>query len=265
MVMSSGPTPPQVPQKPRAQALNCPKCGAAITLRALGQAVSVVCKSCHSILDAKDAKLQILQTFKQITSAERPLIPLGTRGKIRGTNYEVIGFERRTIEVDGIRYHWNEYVLFNPYKGFRYLTEYDGHWNDIAICKELPLVDPRLSTPYEVNYLGEIYKHFQTSDACSDFVLGEFPWEVRVGERARVTDYVHPPRVLSSESMSKEVTWSIGEYVYGKDVWSPFRLPGEPPQATGVYENEPSPFSANITAVWLAFAALTIGPLAMVI
>ena len=263
--MSSGPTPPQGSQKPQVQALNCPKCGAAITLRALGQAVSVVCESCHSILDAKDAKLQILQSFEQITSAERPLIPLGARGKIRGTDYEVIGFERRTIEVDDIRYHWNEYVLFNPYKGFRYLTEYNGHWNDIAICKELPVVDQRLGTPYEANYLGEIYKHFQTSDACSDFVLGEFPWEVRVGERARVTDYVHPPRVLSSERMEKEVTWSIGEYVYGKDVWSAFRLPGEPPQATGVYENEPSPFSANITAVWLAFAALTIGLLAMMI
>jgi len=127
------------------------------------------------------------------------------------------------------------------------------------------MVDPRFSMPLEANYLGEVYKHFQTADANTDFVLGEFPWEVRVGEQARLTDYVHPPRVLSREKMSKEVTWSIGEYVYGKDVWSAFRLPGEPPQATGVYENEPSPFSANITAVWLAFAALTIGLLAMMI
>jgi Domain of unknown function (DUF4178) len=263
--MSSGPTPPQGPQKPQVQALNCPKCGAAITLRALGQAVSVVCESCHSILDAKDPKLQILQTFKQSTSEERLLIPLGARGKIRGTDYEVIGFERRTIKVDDIPYHWNEYVLFNPYKGFRYLTEYNGHWNDVAICKELPMVDPRFSVPLEANYLGEVYKHFQTADANTDFVLGEFPWEVRVGEQARLTDYVHPPRVLSREKMSKEVTWSIGEYAYGKDIWSAFRLPGDPPPATGVYENEPSPFSANITAIWLAFAALTIGLLAMMI
>src|SRR6201987_3165559 len=265
MVMSSGPTPPQVPQKPRAQALNCPKCGAAITLRALGQAVSVVCKSCHSILDAKDPKLQILQTFERITSAERPLIPLGTRGKIRGTDYEVIGFERRTIEVDDIPYHWNEYVLFNPYKGFRYLTEYNGHWNDVAVCKELPMVDPRLSIPLEANYLGELYKHFQTADANTDFVLGEFPWEIRVGEQARVTDYVHPPRVLSSERMSKEITWSIGEYIYGKDIWSTFHLPGSPPQAIGIYENEPSPFNTNITLVWKAFAFFAIALLALMI
>ena len=76
------------------------------------------------------------------------------------------------------------------------------------------------------NYLGEVYKHFQTSDANTDFVLGEFPWQVRVGEHAVVTDYVHPPRVLSSEKMDKEVTWSIGEYMYGREIWECFKLPG---------------------------------------
>ena len=55
-------------------------------------------------------------------TSDHPLIPLGTRGKIRGTDYEVIGFERRTIHVDGAAYSWHEYVLFNPFKGFRYLT-----------------------------------------------------------------------------------------------------------------------------------------------
>ena len=257
--MSSGSPPIQGAPKPQVKALNCPKCGAAITLRALGQAISVVCSSCHSILDAKDPNLTILQTFDKLTSSDPPLIPLGTRGKIRGTDYEVIGFERRNIKIEGIRYFWHEYVLFNPYKGFRYLTEYQGHWNNIAICKELPIIDTRFSTPPEANYLGEMYKHFQSADANTDYVLGEFPWEVRVGEHASVTDYIHPPRVLSSEKMSDEVTWSIGEYIYGKDLWSAFGLPGSPPEAQGVYENEPSPFSTNIQAVWMAFAAFALG------
>jgi hypothetical protein len=234
-------------------------------MRALGQAASVVCESCHSILDAKDPQLQILQSFDQITASDRPLIPLGTRGKMRGTDYEVIGFERRSIKVDGVRYSWHEYILFNPYKGFRYLTEYDGHWNDLVVCKELPVVDPRLSIALSANYLGEMYRHFQTADANTDFVLGEFPWQVRVGEQARVTDYVHPPRVLSLEKSSGEVSWSIGEYIYGRDVWSAFRLPGSPPEAVGVYENQPSPFSAKISAVWQAFALFAILLLVMMI
>ena len=89
-----------------------------IAVRSFGNAVTIVCESCHSILDAKDPRLEILQRFKVATDEVQPLIPLGTRGKIRGADYEVIGFERRTIHVDGIPYSWHEYVLFNPYKGF---------------------------------------------------------------------------------------------------------------------------------------------------
>src|SRR5580704_11018598 len=105
---------PAAPAKPQVKALNCPQCGAAITLRSFQQAVTVVCDSCHSILDAKDPKLAVLQQF-----------------------YEVIGFQRRNTKSEGVRYDWQEYLLFNPYKGFRYLTEYQGHWNDVSVCKEL--------------------------------------------------------------------------------------------------------------------------------
>src|SRR5437773_2186556 len=141
--MSMGTPPVPGPPKPQARALNCPKCGAATTL-----------------------------------------IPLGTRGKLRGMDYEVIGFQRRDIEVEEIIYYWHEYLLFNPYKGFRYLSEYNGHWNDISICKQLPTVERGLSSSpgSAANYLGESYKHFQTAEANSDFVFGEFPWQVRVGE-----------------------------------------------------------------------------------
>jgi hypothetical protein len=258
--MGAGTPPLPGPPKPQAKALNCPKCGAAIILRSFGQAETVVCSGCHSILDAKDPNLAILQQFAAATSLSKPLIPLGTRGKLRGTDYEVIGFQRRSIKVEGVTYVWNEYLLFNPYKGFRYLSEYNGHWNDISICKQLPMVQSAFPSAAgsSANYLGEEYKHFQTSDANTDFVLGEFPWQVRVGEHAVITDYVHPPRVLSSEKLDKEVTWSIGEYMYGREIWDTFKLPGSPPEAVGVYENQPSPVTINVTSIWLAFAAFAV-------
>ena len=256
--MSAGTPPIAGPPKPQAKALNCPKCGAAIVLRSFGQAETVVCASCHCILDAKDPNLAILQQFEIKTSDIRPIILLGTRGKLRGTDYEVIGFQRRSIQADGITYCWHEYVLFNPYKGIRYLSEYNGHWNDISICKMLPM-----SEGTSANYLGEVYKHFQTCDASTDFVLGEFPWQVRVGEKAAVTDYVHPPRVLSSEKLDKEVTWSIGEYMYGREIWEAFKLHGAPPEAMGVYENQPSPVTTNVAGMWVAFAAFAMLLLAL--
>jgi len=259
--MSAGAPPLSGPPKPQAKGLNCPKCGAAITLHSFGQAVTVVCGSCHSILDAKDPNLAILQQFEAAIREVKPLIPLGTRGKLRGTDYEVIGFQRRSTVVEGITYYWHEYVLFNPYKGIRYLSEYNGHWNDISICKTLPTTE--FGGAAIANYLGETYKHFQSADANTDFVLGEFPWQVRVGEQAAVTDYVHPPRVLSSEKLDKEVTWSLGEYMYGREIWDTFKLPGDPPEAMGVYENQPSPVTINVTGIWLAFAAFTVFLLAL--
>ena len=240
---TGGPTQPSAPQ---VKSLNCPSCGALLTVRSLSHAVTIVCNSCHSILDAQDPRLKVLQKFQTATDEERPLIPLGSRGTIRGTSYEVIGFQRRTIHVDGAPYSWHEYVLFNPYKGFRYLTEYNGHWNDTSILRSLPTVSPDRST---VSYLGETYKPFQTAKAGTSFVLGEFPWQVRVGESAEVSDYVSPPRVLSSERTGKEVTWSMGEYVSGRDIWKAFKLEGDPPAPIGVYENQPSPLSTDVTAV----------------
>jgi hypothetical protein len=254
-VSSSGPTPAG---KPQVKSLNCPGCGASLTVRSFNHAVSIVCGSCHSILDAQDPNLKILQKFEAATGEDPPLIPLGTRGSLRGTVYEAIGFQRRTIRVEDVPYSWHEYVLFNPYKGFRYLTEYNGHWNDVSILRSLPELG---TVSGDLTYLGEIYKHFQSANAATSFVLGEFPWQVRVGETADVADYISPPRVISSERTGKEITWSLGEYVTGRDIWQAFKLQGQPPAPVGVYENQPSPVSANVKMVWgmvAAFVALLV-------
>ena len=248
---TDGPSPPGTPQ---VQSLNCPGCGAPLAIRSFGQAVTVVCDHCHSILDAHDPRLTILQKFKKAVDEDPPLIPLGTRGTIRGAPYDVVGFERRTIHVEGIGYSWHEYVLFNPYKGFRYLTEYNGHWNDTSILRSLP-TENKDDNPPTVSYLDETYKHFQTAQAGTNFVLGEFPWQVRVGESVEVSDFVSPPRVISRERSGKEVTWSMGEYITGRDVWKAFGLAGDPPERVGVYENQPYPLSTATKAVWYLFGA----------
>jgi hypothetical protein len=50
----------------------------------------------------------------------------------------------------------------------------------------------------------------------------------------------------------------MGEYMSGKDVWKAFSLPGDPPEATGVYENQPSPLSADTKNIWVVFAAFLV-------
>ncbi|MGA2326040.1 MAG: DUF4178 domain-containing protein [Bryobacteraceae bacterium] len=242
------------PHPPHVKALNCPSCGAPLTIHGMQHTLTVVCANCLSVLDAKDPNLQVLQKF-EAQQRIQPLIPLGTRGKVRGDTYEVIGFQVRGIEVDSIIYTWAEYLLFNPYKGFRYLTEYQGHWNDVTVLRTLPEVSALGARPV-AKYLGETYKHFQTAEAETRYVLGEFPWQVRVGEKVTAMDFVSPPRMLSSETTAAETTWSLGEYIPGARVWEAFKLPGKAPSPVGIFENQPSPYKGSPKHVWVIFLIL---------
>jgi hypothetical protein len=203
------------------------------------------------VLDARDPNLKVLQQYAAQVRIE-PLIPLGARGRIGGGIYEAIGFQQRTITVEGTPYSWHEYLLFNPYQGFRYLTEYQGHWNDVTVLRSLPEVFTGGTRP-RASYAGQTYKHFQTAEAETTYVLGEFPWQVQLGEKVTAMDFVAPPRLLSSESTPEETTWSLGEYMTGAQVWQAFKLPGQPPRRVGVFENQPSRYKGKVKQMWLLF------------
>ena len=219
-------------------------------IRGFTHTKSAVCIQCLTVIDAQSPELGVIQQFQsQIRST--PKIPLGTRGRLRGDPYEVIGFQVRSITVDGVAYSWDEYLLFNPFKGFRYLTCYNGHWNDVITLRNVPK-KTTVRGRRAMSVLGETFRHFQSATATTDFVMGEFPWEVRVGDRVQVEDYVSPPRILSAEKSSGEVTWSMGEYITGARIWSLFSLPGVPPPAVGVYANQPSPYASGARSMWRA-------------
>jgi hypothetical protein len=57
----------------------------------------------------------------------------------------------------------------------------------------------------------------------------------------------------------------MGEYLSGSDIWKAFRLPGNPPERVGVYENQPSPLSADTKTIWLAFAGFAAAVVLMMI
>ena len=243
--MSSPAVPPPVV---KAKTLYCVNCGGPVELRGFGHTLSVVCPQCHTVLDVSTPLVQILQRAQEAQERIQPTIPLGTRGTIENVTWEVIGFQVRQIEVEGVRYSWDEYLLFNPYYGFRYLSEYRGHWNFI---RTLPLVPETIRGPRPAQRVqGVTYKHFQHCSATTTFVLGEFPWRAQQGDTATVDDYIAPPRVLSAERMDGEIVWSLGEYWTGAQIWKTFGLSGQPDRAGGVYENQPSPHQGQAGAMW---------------
>src|SRR5580692_9881568 len=111
----------------QAKSLSCPNCGGPVQLRGFAHTLSVVCPQCLTVLAPTTPEVEILQNSPGKTQI-KPTIPLGARGKIGNTQYEVIGFQIRTVYDGEDSYSWGEYLLFSPFHGFRYLTEYNGHW-----------------------------------------------------------------------------------------------------------------------------------------
>ena len=247
---------------PKVKSFACSGCGAPLTVRGLGQTETIACTSCGSVIDLTDENLQIISKFEAARTIE-PLIELGTRATFLGEKLEVIGYLRRKIVVEGVPYEWAEYLLFNPYKGFRWLNEYNGHWTYIRTLIERPKID--YGSP---QHMDRRFKHFQTANAQVSYVLGEFFWRVEVGERANVEDYVSPPYMLSRESSDKEIVWSLGQYVEPEVVWQAFRPKSPAPLRVGVAPCQPRPHQALASSIyryffWLLAAAFIVQLLAV--
>lgn len=232
----------------QAKSIVCPNCGGPVQLRGFANTLSVVCPQCLSVLDASTPDVQILQKFQGKTQV-KPAIPLGTRGKFGGTEYEAIGFQVRQVDSGDDSYSWAEYLLFNPYKGFRYLTEYNGHWNFVQVETALPEKLRARAKP-AMRFGGVTYLAFDSMIASTVYVLGEFPWRVKRGDSVACQDFIAPPAMLSAESTDGEITWSRAEYMTGAQIWQAFKLPGSPPPAHGIFANQPSTYGNSVASSW---------------
>lgn len=240
--MAGDPLEPQPKRSPSAKVFSCTNCGASITLRALGHTVSATCPSCGSLIDVLDENLQILQKYEFKTRL-KPLIPLGQRGKLHGDTWEAIGFMQRS---DGTGdYLWREYLLFNPYKGFSWLTEADGHWNFVRTTKERP----KSAVGNSIVFRDTPYQLFTRGTARVCYVIGEFYWRVGVNDTVAVEDYIHPPHILSCEENDQEINWSHGVYVEPEVIKSAFMVEAPMPARIGIAPNQPSPWGAKVATI----------------
>ncbi|HLM58492.1 MAG TPA: DUF4178 domain-containing protein [Pyrinomonadaceae bacterium] len=236
----------------QAAQLNCPQCAGPLELRAPDRAERVGCPNCGSLLDVNQGRLRYLKTLRP--PPQRMSIPLGAAAEFEGRPQTVIGFVVRSVEFDGVRYFWQEYLLYNPATGFRWLVESDGHWSYVRA------VPPgEVSANGRAGYGGRSFKKFQDATARVEFVTGEFYWKVEAGELARATDYVAAPQMLSREVPvgpgAQEVNWSLGTYVPVKEIEGKFSV--NLPRPTGVAPNQPF-LHKKVYGYWLALTALAL-------
>jgi hypothetical protein len=245
--------------------LNCPNCGGALELRAPDRTERVACPNCGSLLDCNQGQLTLLKALKIVQP--KPAVPLGSVGKLHGEEYQVIGYLQRSVTYPPETYYWEEYLLYHPRQGFRWLVQSDRHWSFVE-----PLPPGKVTaSPTAAGYDGKRFKVFQKGPARTEIVLGEFYWKVHAGEMALTRDYIRPPYMLSREKASftgaeagtsTEVSWSLGTYLPREEVEKAFGLKKHLPAPSAIAPNQPFPYWNIYTYwAWMCAAALLLGGL----
>lgn len=238
--LSSAAPAPLRPGKPTL--FDCPACGGAIKLNAVGHSVSAVCLHCGSLVDTTNKNLRLLQRAQEKL---RPcVLPLGARGTLAGKKWQVIGWIEKQDTAHLSK--WDEFLLFNPYYGFRFLVHADGHWSLLSVIKQ------DMATPAGLRSLEferRRYVLFQDGNTIVTYAAGEFYWRVKRGEKSSVQDFIAPPFLLSIERREDEINIAQGEYLEPKMVAAAFGLGDRLPERRGVAPNQPSPYAASLRAI----------------
>lgn len=221
---------------------SCPACGGQVALRAAGYTVNAVCEHCSTVIDTANENFAIIKKSRERTLDT--VLPMGVKGILQGVRWEVIGYmEKKDLEW-GV--YWDEYLLFNPYFGFRFLVQADDYWNLARVIKQTVDGVGRDNT---VSLEHGEFRMFSRGRSSVEYVKGEFYWRVRKGDQEAYADYVAPPRMLSMERGDDELTLSVSDYLLPAEVEQAFGI--RLPRRRGVAPNQPSPFAPHLTRIWV--------------
>ncbi len=251
--ISGGEAQPQLAKPAAGARLACPNCNGGLELRAPDQTLRVACPYCNSLVSVEGGTLAIIA---EQAKKPPPPISLGTKGTFLEGELTVIGYVARSACIEATWWPFDEYLLYAPSVGFRWLVCSDGHWSYVQ-----PVAIGAVQTGGDAKYGGVSFRWFQVAELRVDSVLGEFYWRVQAGERVHSEDYIAPPAMLSLEATESEQNWSLSTYLTTKDIDKAFGKRLGLPSPIGVGPNQPygAGFGSVMALVTLAFFAVGIG------
>lgn len=250
---------------------NCPTCGAPHTVDGGVRTKVLVCEYCGSGVDVSDSSLKVIWQEEQMREELQAgtEIGLGSVAKVFGLEYKMIGYVKKSVTYEGIKYPWTEYLLYNRTSGYLWMVESDGHYTLMVHTDRLPTRSNGNPVsrpgPETITYEGENYRHFQSSTATVDAVAGEFYWRVRRGESATNYDYVCPPHTLSMEASPTGFVWSQGVYKTEDEIKEMFGLDKKLRTPVGVAPPQPNPHVEPAKSVWRTFWTITLVAFALLL
>ncbi len=203
----------------------CPNCGAQVAVT-LASSKSITCASCSSIIDVSGG---IGGELKHALQDEpvAPLIPLGTTGQLQGVQWQVVGFQHRMgtdvsdpSDADE-QFGWDEYLLYNRKRGFTFLVDATDGWSVVKPTTGAPVM---AEGGKSATYLGQRYQLKENYKAETNYVAGEFYWQVTRGQTTENRDFANGKSMLSLEKAPNEVMWSVGGQIDSDAVAKAFKL-----------------------------------------
>lgn len=245
----------------------CPSCGSVISVRAYGISISFVCESCGGIIEAGErGGARLAHAAKKGFDGSGLVFPLGSRGTFDDIEWEVIGCMRRK-DVDW-KFYWDEYLLFNPYEGFRFLINSNGHFALATMRASLPDLRGSASAPLVD---GVDFKLYHRGVSVVVEVVGEFYWRVKIGERTGYADHIAPPLCFTLEvpnfdkdsiDPQHEMNYSLVSYIERAEVCEAFGISSSSlsQSQSGVFPFQPNHYKRAAPLMWLWFvvAAFTL-------
>jgi Zn finger protein HypA/HybF involved in hydrogenase expression len=247
-------------RKVSAVGMGCPNCGGPLNLIAPDKAERITCPNCNSLLDVNQGNLTYLHALAPQPETCPFVLEVGAEGTFKdGVKMKVIGGVTRSVTVEGVKYFWNEYLLYEPRIGFRWLVHSDNHWNYV---EPVPIADVQ-DNGTTASYNGQAFRIFQDAMAVVEYVKGEFYWRVEFGETVRARDFVKAPLMLSGEMSENELNWSLGTYMTIAEVEKAFGVSGLPSH-WNVAPNQPFPHKSFLRYSWMLLLVMIIVGILMI-
>lgn len=235
------------------EAIRCPNCGGTLDLKAPDETERITCPYCNSLLNVNQGNLEFLRALKPLPKPHRFVLDIGSKCSfqrlVHGIEMEIIGAMVRSVTLNGVKYFWHEYLLYNPKIGFRWLVHSENHWNFVSPVSAADVnVSKTALGSVSVSYNNRTYKIFQNTPITVEYVQGEFYWRVEIGDRVRAADFVSPPFMLSHEITEKEINWSLGTYLPLQEVQKAFGVKSLPKPRNDLHvaPNQPFPHAKLI-------------------
>ncbi|MFH0821587.1 MAG: DUF4178 domain-containing protein, partial [Pseudomonadota bacterium] len=193
------------------QVIQCASCGKPFEGKRVDTTKMVVCEACGANLLLDEAESRVVGKNKGAVPSFG--LEIGMPVTIEETKYEVMGRILYEEIAEGEQYPSRDYVLYEPEKGYLWLTEENGHFTiSVPIHMRVPITAV-MTAKASVKVGNETFRLFERGEQRIAWVDGALPWVAAVGETTKYAGIIKPPEFIDQEITGTEVELFRGRYL----------------------------------------------------